>query len=163
MKRVPLKYVPLRLSKKDKKRQIAMLTRSQRAYRQGRYVTRKKLASYPHRVSHHVLTAKRMYDVDTIRPSLALSKATGCSLSALQQINRKGEGAYYSSGSRPSQTAQSWGIARLASALTGGKSAAVDYSILEKGCDHSKKAFKLAKQSRKKHGYGQRHTRKIVI
>ena len=61
-----------------------------------------------------------------------MANKTGCQLSALKQIVKKGEGAYYSSGSRPNQTPQSWGLARLASSLTGGKSAAVDFNILEK-------------------------------
>lgn len=62
-------------------------------------------------------------------------------MSALKQIVRKGQGAYFSSGSRPNQTSQSWGLARLASSITAGKSAAVDYDILEKGCDHKKRHF----------------------
>jgi len=67
----------------------------------------------------------------------------------LQKIVNKGEGAYFSSGSRPNQTPQSWGIARLASAVTGGKAAIVDYHIIEDGCDHKKRAFKLANKTRK--------------
>ena len=35
-------------------------------------------------------------------------------------------GINISSGSRPNQNAQSWGLARLASAITAGKAAAVD-------------------------------------
>ena len=50
---------------------------------------------------------------------------------------------------RPNQTPQSWGIARLASAVTGGKAAAVDYKIIEEGCDHKKRAFTLANKTRK--------------
>jgi len=64
----------------------------------------------------------------------------------LSEIVRKGEGAYYSSGSRPNQTPQSWAYARLASAITGGKAAKVDYHILEKGCKPDSKALKLAKK-----------------
>jgi hypothetical protein len=75
----------------------------------------------------------------------------------------KGEGAYYSSGSRPNQTPQSWGIARLASSITGGKAAAVDYNILDKGCNHKKKAFSLANKSKKKYKYGHSKTRKTVV
>jgi hypothetical protein len=75
-----------------------------------------------------------MYGVDTIAPSLKLARATGCSVKALRDIVRKGEGAYYSQGSRPNQTPQSWGLARLASALTAGKAAQVDRHILEQGC-----------------------------
>ena len=91
-----------------------------------------------------------------------LSKKTGCSLSALIKIVNKGEGAYYSSGSRPNQTAKSWGLARLASSITAGKSAAVDYDILYKGCDHKKKAFILANKSKKKYNYGHSKTKKIT-
>ena len=85
---------------------------------------------------------------------------TGCKLSALNEIVKKGEGAYYSSGSRPNQTAQSWGLARLASSLTAGKSAAVDYDIIKKGCNHKKRAYILANQSRKKYKYGHSSARK---
>jgi len=84
-------------------------------------------------------------------------------MAALNQIVSKGEGAYYSSGSRPNQTAQSWGFARLASALTAGKSAAVDYDILEKGCAHNKRAFILAKRAKQKYGYGHSSSRKVVV
>jgi hypothetical protein len=78
-------------------------------------------------------------------------------------IVKKGEGAYYSSGSRPNQTPQSWGYARLASALTAGKSAAVDFSILEKGCNHKKKAFTLAKKARREYGYGHGKTKRVMV
>jgi len=48
--------------------------------------------------------------------------------------------------------------------LTGGKAAAVDYNILEKGCNKStSRALRLAKQARSKYGYGHRGTRKTVL
>jgi hypothetical protein len=101
-----------------------------------------------------------MYNVKSILPNRELAKKTQCSVNALKAIVKKGEGAYFSSGSRPNQTAQSWGIARLASAITGGKASAVDYRILEKGCDHkTSKAFRLAKPPK----YGRRHTRRLSI
>ena len=83
--------------------------------------------------------------------------------SGLKQIIRKGEGAYYSSGSRPNQTARSWGVARLASAITGGKASAVDFHIIDKGCSHTKKAFKLARRNLKKHKYGRAKTVRVSI
>ena len=104
-----------------------------------------------------------MYGVDSVRPGIVLVRATGCSVGALRRIVKKGEGAYYSSGSRPNQTAQSWGYARLASAITGQKAAAVDYNILDKGCIHRKKTFRLAKNARRKYGIGNGKTRKIVL
>jgi DNA-binding Xre family transcriptional regulator len=105
----------------------------------------------------------RIYNIKTLTPNKELVQKTGCSLQALKKIVSKGEGAYFSSGSRPNQTAQSWGLARLASSITSGKSAAVDYDILEKGCNHNKKAFLLAKKSRKKYKYGHSSTRKRVV
>ena len=91
-----------------------------------------------------------MYKVKTVAPSKELAKKTGCTMAALNRIVQKGEGAYYSSGSRPNQTPQSWGLARLASAVTGGNAAVVDYAILEEGCDPSKKALKLANIAKRK-------------
>ena len=68
----------------------------------------------------------------------------------MKDIVKKGQGAYYSSGSRPNQTAHSWGIARLASAITAGKSSVVDYHIIDRGCNHKKKAHKLATEAKRK-------------
>ena len=97
-----------------------------------------------------------MYHIDKIGDTDELAKATGCKKSALTKIINKGAGAYYSSGSRPNQTAQSWGVARLASAITSGNAAVIDYAILEKGCNPSSKALKLAKKA--KHTYKTKRT-----
>lgn len=132
-------------------------------YKRGKYYTRKPVASYKSKPSNHVLNAKKLYKVDRIGPTDELAKATGCSKNALAEIIRKGEGAYFSSGSRPNQTGQSWGIARLASSITSGKAAAVDYSILEKGCKHTSKALKLAKKAKKKYGHGTRRVPKAKL
>jgi hypothetical protein len=162
-KKVPLRYVPKSLSKRDKKKQISMLKKSQKMYKKKKYYTRKPLASYKNKTSKHIINAQKIYGITNVVPNKELVKATGCSLEALKRIVKKGEGAYYSSGSRPNQTAQSWGLARLASSITAGKAAAVDYDILDKGCDHNKKAFKLANKSRKKYKYGHSKTKKTNI
>ena len=162
--RVPMRYVPRTLSRKDRRRQIAMLKRSRRMYKRGRYYGRStKLKSYPHVASNHVVAARRMYRVDRIVPNAALAAATGCSVGSLRQIVKKGEGAFYSSGSRPNQTPQSWGYARLASAITGGKAAAVDYAILQNGCKPNSGALRRANASRKKYDNGQGHARRVGI
>jgi len=145
---VPLKYVPKHLSKEDHKKQSSMLKKSREMYKAEKYITREKLSSFKPKPSAHVKKAKEIYKVDKITPNRELSKKTGCSVKALEHIVRKGRGAYYSSGSRPNQTAQSWGIARLASSITAGKSAIVDYHILEKGCNHAKTAYKLAQKAK---------------
>ena len=147
--KVPLRYLPKILSRNDRKKQSKMLLKSRSLYKKGKYYTRKKLASYPHKVSSHIRDAQRIYGLTTIKPNKQLAQATGCSVKALKKIVNKGEGAYFSSGSRPNQTPKSWGVARLASAVTGGKASIVDYHIIEDGCDHKKRAFKLANKTRK--------------
>ena len=142
------KYLPRNLSLSDKKKQLRMLLKSRKMYKKGQYYTRKKVLSYKHKPSKHILKARKIYNTN-ILPSKELSRKTGCSVSALKKIVRKGEGAYYSSGSRPNQTPQSWGLARLASAITGGKASKVDYHIIEKGCNPKKMAFKLAVNAHK--------------
>ena len=154
---IPIRYLPRRLSKKDRAVQLKMLAKSRKMYKQGKYYTRKKVPSFQSKESKHIKTARRLYGVDTIVPSEELSQATGCSVDALEKIVAKGEGAYFSSGSRPNQTAQSWGYARLGSSLTAGKAAAVDFNIMEAGCDHSGVAFRLAKRARRKYGYSTKH------
>ena len=144
----PIRYVPKKITKKDKQKQINMLIKSKKLYKKHKYYTRKHISSYKNKKSKHILKARKIYNIQTIMPNKKLSLKTGCKISALKQIVKKGEGAYYSSGSRPNQTPQSWGLARLASSLTSGKAAAVDYDIIEKGCNHKKKAFILANKSR---------------
>jgi len=161
--KLPTKYLPSLKEIKDSAKQVKMLMKSRKQYKKGKFFTRKKLKSYKSKPSNHVTDARKIYGIQNITPNNELARKTGCSLSALKQIVRKGEGAYYSSGSRPNQTAQSWGLARLASSITAGKSAAVDYNILEKGCDHKKKAFLLAKKSRKKYKFGHSKTRKTAV
>lgn len=162
-RKINLRYLPKRLTKKDKRIQSKMLLKSRKMYKRGKYYTRKPVASYKSKPSNHVLNAKKLYKVDRIGPTDELAKATGCTKNALAEIIRKGEGAYFSSGSRPNQTGQSWGIARLASSITSGKAAAVDYSILEKGCKHTSKALKLAKLAKKKYGHGTRRVPKAKL
>jgi len=146
----PSRYIPSFLSQKDKQTQRSMLTKSRKMYKEKKYYTRKPVASYKHKTSSHITNAKRIYDVQTVAPNSELAKKTGCSVNALRKIVRKGEGAYYSSGSRPNQTPQSWGLARLASSITAGNASIVDYDILEKGCNPTSKALKLAKTRKNK-------------
>ena len=158
---VPIKYVPKKLTKKDKETIKKELKKSRKSYKKGKYYTRKKVSSFQTKKSKHIINAEKIYDLDAIKPSKELSNATGCSIEGLEQIVKKGQGAYYSSGSRPNQSAHSWGYARLASAITGGKSAAVDFNILKTHCKPNGKAMKLANLSRKKHKFGTRRVPKI--
>lgn len=144
MNKINKKYLPKGLSRKDRKKQLFMLKKSARLYKNKKYFTRKKVKSFKSKPSGHVAKAMKIYKVDKITANKNLSKKTGCSVKTLRKIIKKGMGAYYSSGSRPNQTAQSWGKARLASAITGGPSSKIDIHELSSGCNKSKKAYKLA-------------------
>lgn len=162
---LPTRYVPRHLTKKDRRRQVQMVLQSRKQYKTQHYYTRQKVGSFRNKKSNHIAHARQLYQINTIAPTRELAVKTGCSLAALKRIVRKGEGAYYSSGSRPNQTPQSWGLARLASALTAGKAAAVDYAILEKGCQHTrtKTAFRLAQKARQHYKDGHSKTKKATF
>lgn len=158
--RLPKRYLPKVLSKKDVSLYAKEVAKSRKLYKQGKYHTRKTVKSFKSKESKHVKRAKSLYNVKTMKPSKKLAHATGCSIHALNKIVDKGEGAYFSSGSRPNQTAMSWGLARLASSVTGGKSAAVDWHIIKDHCKKSGKAYKLAIAAKAKHGKGTRRVPK---
>ena len=147
---IPQHYIPKGLTKKDRKTQKAHIEKLRKSYRRNRYLNRPKLKSFKSKESPHVVRAKKMYRVSTIQPSKELAQKTKCSLGTLRKISKKGKGAYYSSGSRPNQTAHSWARARLASAVSGGNASISDYHLLSKGCKPSSKALRLANKTCKK-------------
>jgi DNA invertase Pin-like site-specific DNA recombinase len=161
--KINLRYLPKRLTKKDKKLQSDMLVKSKKLYKKGIYFTRKPIKSFRSKTSKYVTKAKKKYNVNKIGATNELARASGCSKSTLEKIINKGRGAYYSSGSRPNQTAESWGIARLASALTAGKAGAVDYNLLVNGCKKNSIGYKMAIKARNKYKYGKRKVPKVKL
>jgi len=147
---VPQRYIPKILSKRDTKKQKQYLRKSRKLYKKGIYYERPKVKSFKSKPSQHIKNAQKIYKIDKIAPSAELAEKTQCSQEALEKIVNKGRGAYFSSGSRPNQTAESWGIARLASAISGGNASIVDYGILSDGCKPTSKALKLANRTCKK-------------
>lgn len=61
-----------------------------------------------------------------------IAKVTGIPFKAIDEVFKKGEGAYYSSGSRPNQSPQSWAYARVYSYILGGNARKTDASITKK-------------------------------
>jgi len=166
MTSVPVRYLPSTLSPGDKQRQAKYLKQSRRAYKNGkadRFLTRKKVKSFVSKESPHIVNARKMYRVSKIKPTRELARATKCSLKGLKRMVNKGKGAYFSSGSRPNQTAHSWGYARMASAITGGKASAVDYHIIQKECSKTSKVARLARKARKTYKNGRRRVKQVKI
>ena len=115
-KKIPKRYY-LPLNKKDKYLQLQELDKSRKMYRQQKYYTRKKMSSFNSKPSRHVVDFKTCYGINISSNLKTIEKVTGVSVEVCQKILNKGRGAYYSSGSRPNQTAESWARARLASAI----------------------------------------------
>ena len=65
-------------------------------------------------------------------PKYPASYTAKFSKSTLDKVYKRGLGAYYSSGSRPNQTATSWGKARMYSYIMGGPTRRVDQHITDK-------------------------------
>jgi hypothetical protein len=147
---IPERYIPKVLSKTDKNIQKKNIEKSRRLYKSHKFFERPKVKSFKSKPSQHVKRAMEIYEVDSVVPNKELAEKTQCSQDALEKIVNKGRGAYYSSGSRPNQTAESWGLARLASAITGGNSSWVDYNILYDGCKGTSPALAMATKTCKK-------------
>jgi hypothetical protein len=67
------------------------------------------------------------YKITDPRVKKEIISATG-----FDQIVKKGEGAYFSGGSRPNTNPRQWGLARVASVIMGGPARKVDKDIWEK-------------------------------
>ena len=118
------------LSKKDKKKQLKSLKKSQKSYKKGKYYTRPKLKSFKEKKSSWTQKFHKLHpNAKTLKQ---ISDVTGIPKGALSAVKRKGMGAYYSSGSRPNQTAESWGLARMYSYILGGPTRRVDKHITDK-------------------------------
>jgi hypothetical protein len=124
------KYVPLSLSQKDKEKQIKSIKEQTK---------RPLLKSYTSKRSTYTIKAKRYFgEGKTSKEDISFILSKGDKKrereikKGLDLIYDKGMKAYYTSGSRPNQTPQSWGMARVFSVLFGGKSREVDKKEVEK-------------------------------
>ena len=136
---IPKRYLS-GLSRKDRKTQKGNILKARKSYKSNKsnkskkktnkYISRPKLKSFKSKKSSWTQKFHTLYPgVKTIKD---ISKAVGIPRKALLQIKKKGMGAYYSSGSRPNQTAQSWGLARMYSYILGGPTRKIDHEITEK-------------------------------
>lgn len=150
MNKIPKQYIPNILAEGDKIKQNKEIIKSRKLYKKGKYYTRKNIGSFKSKKSKHIDNVKRIYNIKDESISIKeLSDKTKCKVAGLNKIIKKGMGAYYSSGSRPNQTPDSWGKARLYSAVTGGPAAQVDKHILEEYCDKNSQALKLLSKAQR--------------
>ena len=124
------KYVPKNLSKKEKTKQRKILKERKAKAKKGVFVE-KKLNKKKTKESSFTTRFKNKYKLKSYSLS-SIAKATGIPLKALQEVKKKGMGAYYSAGSRPNTTAIQWAMARVYSYILGGGARRVDKAITEK-------------------------------
>jgi len=118
-RKIPARYVPKSLSKTDREKQIKSIIKGQDRPTVKSFKSKRSPWVEKFEKKHHFkITDKRVQNI--ISPE------------GIRQILANGKGAFYSSGSRPNQTAHSWAYARLASALMGGQASKVDKKILDK-------------------------------
>jgi len=118
---LPKKYVPKSLTSSQKKKQVESIREKR---------DRPKLKGVKTRKSKWTTKAEKYFKGDTSISNIA--KTLKVSPKGLNEIIKKGEGAYYSAGSRPNVSARQWGIARLFSTLFGGPARKIDRAIVEK-------------------------------
>ena len=113
------KYVPLSLSPADRKKQIKSI--------ESKTIKPRPKVNYPTKRSSHVVKFEKKYGTK-ITDDKFISKNI-ISQKGIDEILDKGRGAYFSGGSRPNQTPQSWSRARLASVIMNGPARKVDIKI----------------------------------
>lgn len=116
---LPKKYVPKSLSAADKKKQVKSIVEGKK---------RPNVKSFESKRSTHATAFEKKYGfkISDKRVNEIISPA------GQKQILDKGRAAYYTGGSRPNQTPESWARARLASVIMGGKARQVDKKIWDK-------------------------------
>lgn len=88
----PIRYIPKNLTSKDKQKQFKMLNKSKKMYKKKQYYNRPLVSSYKSKPSSHIANARKIYNIENIAPTPELAEKTGCKLSTLNEIVRKGEG-----------------------------------------------------------------------
>ena len=114
------KYLPNTLTKSDKNKQKKSIINGK---------NRPKLKSYKSKRSGWAVKFENKYG-EKITNKKFINK-TILSHKGIKEILDKGMAAYYTSGSRPNQSKESWAFARLASVIMGGPARKVDKNIWE--------------------------------
>ena len=120
-KKIPRQYLPSSLTKEDREKQKKSIEKG---------TIRPKVESFKSKRSKHVVAFEKKYGVKITNDSFIdknIITRTG-----IKKILDKGRAAYFSSGSRPNQTPESWSRARLASVIMNGNARKVDMAIWEK-------------------------------
>jgi hypothetical protein len=120
-RKIPKQYLPKSLTPADRKKQKESILKGKE---------RPKVKSFKSKRSSNVVKFEKKYGVKItddkfINKNIIRKKG-------IDEILDKGRGAYFSSGSRPNQTPESWARGRLASVIMNGPARKVDIKIWNK-------------------------------
>jgi hypothetical protein len=125
---IPKRYLPDSLSKADRQKQIKSIFEKKD---RPKVKTKERKSSYT--IKFDKKYGKEIDAMKGGRSKRNVAKVSGLPYKALDEVYKKGEGAFYSSGSRPNQTKDSWGRGRMYAYIMGGKKVRkVDKDITDK-------------------------------
>ena len=113
---IPKRYLPDTLKGKDRQKQIKSIFE-----KEERPKTKVKSRKSNWTTLFSKKYGKELDEMKGKRSKKNIAKITGIPFKAVDEVYKKGEGAYYSSGSRPNQTPSSWARGRLYAYIMGGK------------------------------------------
>ena len=113
---IPKRYIPDTLSKADRAKQIKSIFEK----------TNRPKVEVKKRKSKWTNAFDKEYgkEIDKLkggRSKRNIAKVSGVPFKAIDEVYKKAEGAFYSSGSRPNQSATSWALGRTYAYIMGGK------------------------------------------
>lgn len=117
---IPKKYLPKSLSPEDRKKQL-------KSIQEG---TKRPKVDFRTKRSTHCEKFEKKYGYKISNLSKVSKEII--SMEGIEQIKKKGIAAYYTGGSRPNQTPESWWKGRLCSVIMNGKARQVDLKIWTK-------------------------------
>tara|TARA_R100001509_G_scaffold87457_5_gene49802 strand:+ start:2831 stop:3298 length:468 start_codon:yes stop_codon:yes gene_type:complete len=112
---IPKRYLPDTLKGKDRTAQIKSIFEEK-----DRPKTKVKSRKSKYTAKFDKTYGEALDLMKGKRSKKNIAKITGIPFKAIDEVYKKGEGAYYSSGSRPNQTPQSWARGRLYAYIMGG-------------------------------------------
>ena len=111
---IPKRYLPDTLSKADRQKQIKSIFEGKERPKTD---VKKRQSSFT--IDFNKRYGERLDKMKGGKSIKNLAKVVNLPEKALKEVFKKGEGAYYSSGSRPNQTPSSWAYGRLYSYILG--------------------------------------------
>ena len=113
---IPKRYIPDTLSKADRQKQIKSIFEKTN---RPKVVVKKRKSKWT--IAFDKEYGKEIDKLKGGRSKRNIAKVSGVPFKAIDEVYKKAEGAFYSSGSRPNQSATSWALGRTYAYIMGGK------------------------------------------